>query len=233
MEDIKQKLELLAKKIIYLNAEITWNDRIKAFHKGLEIISDIMNQDNVRDDDYIALRKLTEELIKKGIDGPVTDIRSYKRDRLSELTAKLKEELTKMPDITEKELEIKNLNDWITALKIFKLDGQFLSMNYYESSYDLYCDMRKIVFTKTPPAYKRIYLGRIADKIENEENRSKLPETINLEIADYELAQLIRLIHNNPEFNYELMRFSYQNFVINQHFERGEWKNNLLLLIKK
>lgn len=235
MANINQKLELLAKEVIYINYndKTTWNDYIKAFNKGLEIISDIMNQDNVSDDDYIALRKLMKELIKKGIDGPVTDIRSYKRNMLSELTAKLKEELTKIPDITEKEPEIKNVNDWIASLKIFKLNDKFLSTNYYYNSYDLYHDVRRIVLTKNPPIYKKIYLGRIADKIENQENKSKLPSNINLQVADYELAQLIKLIHKNPEFNYKLMTFSYQNSEINSRFEREEWRNNLLLLIKK
>ncbi len=87
----------------------------------MEIISYIKNQDNVSNDGYFALRKLTKELIAHGINGPVTNIRSYKRNRLSELTTKLRKELEKIPYAEEKELKIETINDWITSLKVFKL----------------------------------------------------------------------------------------------------------------
>lgn len=61
----------------------------------------------------------------------------------------------------------------------------------------------------------------------------KLPKDINLRIADYELTELIRLIKDNPEFNFKLMQSSYQNSVINERLERNKWANNLRLLIKK
>ena len=91
-------------------------------------------------------------------------------------------------------------------------------------------NIRKIVLTKNPPHYKRIYAGRVAEKLDSE--KQKLPEHINLQIADYELAELMRLIKDNKDFNYKLMPFSYEKLIINDRFERQEWSNNLLLLVK-
>ena len=71
---------------------------------------------------------------------------------------------------------------------------------------------------------------RIVEQLEEEKNQ--LPQNLNLELADYELTELIRLIKNNPEFNYKLMPFKYQRALINNRFERQEWKNKLLLLVK-
>lgn len=237
MDDIKQKLEELAHNIFEITGGYTysptWNQNIEAFNRSLEIISYIKNQTSVSDDDYLALRKLTEELITHGIDGPVTHIRSYKRNKLSELTAKVREELVEIPYIEEKKPEIKTVNDWIKSLKIYKLKDGFLSMDYYETSYDIYHDIRKIILTKNPPMYKRIYLGRVVDRLEDEGNKSKLPKNLSIQTEDYELTQLIHLIKDNPDFNYDLMPWKYERALINERFERGEWKNNLLLLIKK
>ena len=62
--------------------------------------------------------------------------------------------------------------------------------------------------------------------------KNNLPEHINLQVEYYELTELMRLIKDNPDFNYKLMPFKYQRSLINDRFERQEWKNNLLLLVK-
>lgn len=238
MEYINNKFKKLVDQITYMNAlyetrTITWNETNKAFEKSLEIIREI-KQDNLSDEEYLVLRKLIEKLIDEGIDGPVTHIRSYKRNRLAELTAKAREELESIPDIEEEEPEkIETINDWIKSLKIFKLYDQFLSTEYYESSYDVYSDMRKIILTKNPPIYKKLYLGRIVDKLEDENNQKTLPNNLTLQVADYELSLLTRLIKDNPDFNFRLMDWSYDKSLIDSRFERGEWVNKLLLLLIK
>lgn len=239
MEYINSQFKELVNQILYMNTlyetrTITWGETNKAFERSLEIISDIKSQDNISDDEYLILRKLIEKLIDEGIDGPVTHIRSYKRNRLADLTAKAREELASIPYIDEREPEkIETINNWIKSLKIFKLRDQFLSKEYYESSYDLYSDMRKIILTKNPPMYKKLYLGRVVDKLEKENNKKTLPQNLNLEIADYELSLLIKFIKDNPDFNSRLMNWSYEKSLIDSRFERGEIENNLLLLIKR
>ena len=239
MEYINNKFKELVDQIIYMNTSyeirtITWEETNKAFEKSLEIISNIKSENDLSDKEYLILRELIEKLIAEGIDGPVTNIRSYKRNRLAELTIKARKELADIPYVLEKECEkIETINDWIKSLKIFKLYDQFLSIEYYESSYDLYSDIRRVVLTKNPPMYKKLYLGRIIDKLEDENNQKKLPSNMNIQIEDYELSLLIKSIKNNPDFNFRLMNWNYQNSLIDSRFERCEWKNNMLLLIKK
>lgn len=231
MRQITEKLYELANNIFEISRTELWNERIKLFEGSLEIIQEIKNNYYIKEEDYLALRKLTEELIKQGIDKPVTDIKSYKRNNIHELTNQAKEELAEMPSIEEKEPEIKNINDWIKSLKIYKLSGQYLSKNYYQTSYELYKDIRKIVLSKNLHNYKKVYASRVISKLEDKQN--DLPENINIKIEDYELSELIRLIKNNPELNYELMPFKYENYLVKERFERIEWQNNLLTLIKK
>ena len=231
MKEIKEKLYGLANNVFEISKTELWNERIKLFESSLEIISEIKNNYYITEEDYLALRKLTQELIKQGIDKPVTDIKSYKRNNIYKLTNQLKEELAEIPSIEEKETEINNINDWIKSLKIYKLNGQYLSRNYYQTSYELYKDIRKIVLSKKTQNYKKIYVSRVMTKLEDEQNN--LPQNINIRIEDYELSELIRLIKNNPELNYELMPFKYENYLVKERFERIEWQNNLLSLIKR
>jgi hypothetical protein len=236
MNEINQELENLAEEIIYLRgwyfSNITWGERIEIFKLGIDTISYIKRHPTVNSDCWYKLRKLIEELLKMGISEPVTDIESYKRVEIFNLTEKLKQELDSIPYIADEIIEIKTVNDWIESLKIYKLGDGFLLEDYYQSSDDLYRDIRKIVFTKNPSKYKKIYAGRVINKLSNEENQSKIPSSINLRIEDYELTELIRLIKNNPDFNYELMNRDYQNILINERLEHGEFTNNLLLLVK-
>ena len=45
MNEIQQKLEELAKIIIFLQNDITWNDKLESFHKAMDIILFIKNQE--------------------------------------------------------------------------------------------------------------------------------------------------------------------------------------------
>lgn len=83
--------------------------------------------------------------------------------------------MASIPYVLDELTEIKTVNDWIKSLKIYKLENQFLSTDYYQTSYDLYQDIRKIGFTKNPPSYKKIYASRVINKISSKENQSKLP----------------------------------------------------------
>lgn len=228
MKKTQQQLCSLANSIYELSLVETWSIKIMVFTDNLNLITKIRKR-KLSDDESITLRKLTEELIKLGIEEPVENIKSYKRTELFKLTTKAKRELEKIRYIEEQEPEIKNINDWIKSLKIYKLENNNLSQIYYQNSYELYQDIRKIILSKTVPNYQKIYAARVINKIEEQNKLSK----INIKIEDYELSELIRLIKNNSEFNYKLMPFKYQKELIMQRFERVEWKNNLLLMIKR
>ena len=227
MKKTKQQLYVLAENVFEISLVDKWDIKIKIFTDNLNLITKLRKR-KLSDDECIALRKLTEELIKQGINEPVTNIKSYKRNQLFKLTSKTKKELEKIPYIQEPQPEINNINDWVKSLKIYKLQSDVLSENYYKNSYELYQDIRKIVLSKTIPNYKKIYVDRVIDKLE--EGQDKLPQSINLKIEDYELSELIRLIKNNPNSNY---RLKYKDALIKARFERIEWKNNLLLMVKR
>lgn len=104
-------------------------------------------------------------------------------------------------------------------------------IDYYQTTDEIYHDIRKIVFTKNPPHYKKIYAYRVVQKLDSEENQQKLPKGINLRAEDYELTELMRLIKNNPDFNIRY-NWTYPKALIEERLEKEEWQNNLRLLIK-
>ena len=212
------------------NTITIWEEYIKTFELCKETLLYFKRSKKTTNEELIALKTLTEELLNLGSSCYDENIRSYKRKMICKLSDEIKDIIQKLPPVEEKNEEIKTVDDWIKSLKIYKLDTSHLSSLYYQNSYDIYRDIRKIVLTKNPPHYKRIYAGRVAEKLDSE--KQKLPEQINLQIADYELSEMMRLIKDNKDFNYKLMPFSYEKLIINDRFERQEWSNNLLLLVK-
>lgn len=230
MNEINQKLEELAKTIIYIHGDITWNEQLVAFRKALDIILFIKNQEYVEDKQWLVLRKLTDELLKKGIDRPVIDIKSYKRNRLYDLTLNVMEEVKNIPYIEDKSKEILSIDDWVESLKIFKLAGSFLSMDYFHTSDDLFYDLRKIILNSSA-LYKRIYVGRVVEKLDR--NQRSIPKNLDLRTENYELFELIRIFKNNPNYNIHLMKKAYSISDIDYRFTRCEQKNKILLMTKE
>lgn len=48
-----------------------------------------------------------------------------------------------MPYVKEKKENIENIDDWIKSLRIYKLKYKSLGLTYYQTSNDLYQDMKK------------------------------------------------------------------------------------------
>ena len=227
------QLEELAETIVFLGHENTYNQDIIAYTKGLNIIRDIKKQEQVEDKEWLILRKLANKLVEAGITTPVTNTRSYKRNRLHDLTMKVITEIETIPYIEDEKVEIKTVDDWIKSLKVFKLKDSFLSMEYYQTSYDMYQNIRKIVLNKNAPVYKRIYVGRVVNELISDDNKTSFPENLDLKAEDYELFELIRLIKDNPNFNYNLMKSSHKKYEIDYRFEKSAHKNKILLIVKE
>lgn len=231
---MKERLEKLIDTISYIRGGYTYqctsNDYIKALEQGIEMMNDILDSENREEKDYYTIRILMEELIKvAGIQNPVTNNRRYKDKKIYELTCILKQKLLEIPYIEEKPILIENINDWIKSLKIFKLNGQHVSTDYYESSYDLYYDIRKMILKRNQPIYKKIYLEKVANVLDSE-NKDNILKT------DFELHYLVKLIKDHPDFNYRLMQIrgkSVLSLVIHDRIEKGFWENRLRILIKR
>ena len=116
------------------------------------------------------------------------------------------EEVKNIPYIEDKSKEILSIDDWVESLKIFKLAGSFLSMDYYHRSDDLFYDLRKIILNSSA-LYKRIYVGRVVEKLDR--NQRSIPKNLDLRTENYELFELIRIFKNNPNYNIHLMKKAY------------------------
>lgn len=201
---MKKRLQDLAHKIKYLyineGYRNTWNEYISMMEDTLNIMTSV--DQNIKTEDLEVLKGLIKEALNLGLSKKDPTIRSYKRDILYELTSKVKEELNNKPYLQYTEEEITDFNSWIKSLKIFKMGVSGLEKDIYETSYDLYQGMRKIILSKSNPAYKKIYVIQVVEKLESDENQKKLPTNVNVETEDYELYQIIKLVKQNPDFNY-------------------------------
>lgn len=201
---MKQKLQNLASKIgtIYINEGYgnTWNEYIDMLENTLNIMTSV--DESIKQNELETLRGLIKESLNIGLTINNPTIRSYKRNKLYELILNIKEELKNKPYLNYTEEEIKNLNSWIKSLKIFKMGPNGLNEDIYENSYDLYQEMKKIILTKSSPAYKKIYVTRIVERLEEPDNIKKLPSNINIEKEDYELYQIMKIVKQNPEYDY-------------------------------
>lgn len=224
------------------------NKYIEILSLGIETISymkkqEYENWDVWYIDEWYILRKLLEELLRKEFETLEyfkeqryfgRDIDKQKIVHLSNLTNQLQEVLWKMPYVREEKVKIETINDWIKDLKIYRLNGKSLKLDYYQSSDDLYQDMEKITLEKDAPTYKKIYAIRVSKKLSSEENQSRLPKGINLQVEEPRWMKLIKVIQD-PEFNFRRLfdyEKVYQDAELDWEFEIAEWKNNIQLLVR-
>ena len=97
MNKISQKLEKLAKIVIFISKDITWSEKLEAYNKALDIIVYIKNSKQIEDKEWIILRKLTDELIKDN-SKPI-NIKSYKINHIDDLKVKIINEMKTVPYI--------------------------------------------------------------------------------------------------------------------------------------
>lgn len=201
---MKKRLNDLASKImsLYINEgyRTTWNEHIEMMELTLSLIEEAKEETTEKKQLHI-LRGLIKEALNLGLTEKDPTIRSYKRERLYNLTCEVKNQLEKKPFLKYQEEEIVDLNTWIKSLQIFKMGKFGLEDTIYETSYDLYQAMREIILDRTSPNYKKIYVSKIVERLESIENQQKLPSNINIYEEDYELYQVIRLVKGNIKFN--------------------------------
>lgn len=201
---MKEKLNELATKImsLYINEgyRTTWNEHIEMMELTLSLIDEV-NKETTEEKQLHILSGLIKEALSLGVSKKDPIIRSYKREKLYNLTCKVKELLEHKTFLKYQEEEITDLNSWIKSLQIFKMGKSGLEATIYKTSYELYQGMRKIILDKNSPNYKKIYVSKIVERLEASENKQKLPSNINIYQEDYELYQIIKLIKENIKFD--------------------------------
>ena len=224
MKKIEEKIDKLINKILYLSPDYgngyTYESYINLLEQALSVCNYIQSKKNegtVTECNYYIIRKLISEFLNnRQISGRI-DI----KNKLNKLYGQLEEILENLPEIEAKEVEITDLNSLIKKLKIYKLDGKYLSLDTYQSEYELYVDMRKIILSSGSSYYKRIYVHNVAKKLSSVTN-------INLINENPELFYMVKLVTANQ--NNEFIKYMQYYYDVEYRFKRNEWKNNLLEL---
>lgn len=231
---MRKQLESLAAKIgtLYINEGCgnTWNEYIDMMQDTLNIIKKV--DKNIKPNDLEILKGLIKEALNLGLLKKDPTIRSYKRNKLYNLTTQVKEEIENKPYLKYTEEEITDLNSWIKSLKIFKMGNNGLTEDIYENSYDLYQEMKKIILIKSSPAYKKIYVNKVVERLEEPDNIKKLPNNINIKTEDYELYQIIKLVKQSPEFDYHNLGILALTKSRNLDYQTNANRVKLLLKVK-
>lgn len=231
MKKLDVKLNNLIDKIVILspgyNNHITYSKYIELLEQTLDVYNYIQKKrsnDLITDYDYYIIGTIIKDLLKhKLTNASRIDI----KNKLESLYHQLEEALVNIPKIESQEVKITDINSLIKSLKIYKLSGTKLSQVTYHSSYQLYSDLRKIIFNRNSNLTTRVYAGRIANKLSS-------ITCIDIKQEDYELFCSMRLIKENPDFGYgfPIPANRQQQIDILTRFDRNERVNNLLELKK-
>lgn len=131
------------------------------------------------------------------------------RRKLYQLIEQMEKEIESMKEMAQMNHTYTDLNEWIKSLNIGKFSSQHVIEEQYKTSYELYVDLRKAIINNRVSQKQEIYIGRIVDQLD--EGRKNLSKSCKIEVADYELAQLIKMIRNNPRYHYRLLHHNYNS----------------------
>lgn len=198
MTETKERQQILAKKILTVCCDAKISKHISLMEYTLETIKYIKMNYDIEEKDLVIFKKLIEKSLSYGVEEKISMSNHYKK--LYRLTKEVKYELKTIPVLTEKE-PVADLNSWIKLLRIYKISDRYndLEDEIYETSYELYQAMRKIILKKSSSKTKQNYVIMIVDKLEKESK--KLPKNIKIHEYDYELSQLIKLVKNSEEYS--------------------------------
>lgn len=229
MKKIDVKINDLIDKVIHLSPNynnITYNNYIKLLEQTLNVYNYIQKNSNnlVTNYDYYIMQNIIKELLNNKL---TSASRIDIKNKLEKLYQQLEEALKSIPKIETKKVEVTDINSLIKSLKIYRLNGTYLSQNTYQSSYHLYSDLRKIILNRNSTMTAKVYTDRIVDKLSS-------VTSIDIKQEDYELFCIMRLVKQNPDFVYGVPSSTNRQKRIDilTRFGRNEWINHWLELKK-
>lgn len=228
MKKVDNKLNNLIDRIIYLapgyNNSITYKDYIELLEQTLAVYNYIQKKrsnDLITDYDYYIMRKIIKEILNNKL---TSASRIDIKNKLESLYHQLEELLTNIPKVEIPEIRVTDINSLVRSLKIYKLKGNFLSPDTYQSSYQLYSDLRKIILNRYSTMTEKVYANRIINQLSSATN-------IDIKQEDYELFCIMKLVKENPDFSHEsILSFKERDILV--RFDYNE-RNNHLLELKK
>lgn len=193
MREIDTKINDLIDNMIQYKGSISYRNYVQLLsEQALDIyncIEENKNNDEEMQEEYYVLGKLISRLLNNRRES------TRPSKKLKSLYEQLEEVLANIPKIEPQEVEITDINSLIKSLKIYKLSGTNLSQDTYQSSYQLYSDLRKIILNRNSTLTAKVYTCRIVDKLSS-------VTSIDIKQEDYELFCIMRLIKENPDFCY-------------------------------
>lgn len=225
MQEIDTKINDLIDNMIQYKGSISYRNYVQLLsEQALDIyncIEENKNNDEEMQEEYYVLGKLISRLLNNRRES------TRRSKKLKSLYEQLEEVLANIPKIEPQEVEITDINSLIKSLKIYKLSGTDLSQDTYQSSYQLYSDLRKIILNRNSTLTAKVYTGRIVDKLSS-------VTSIDIKQEDYELFCIMRLVKENPDFGYgfPIPVNRQQQIDILTRFDRRE-RINYLLELKK
>ena len=225
MQEIDTKINDLIDNMIQYKGSISYRNYVQLLsEQALDIyncIEENKNNDVEMQEEYYVLGKLISRLLNNRRES------TRRSKKLKSLYEQLEEVLANIPKIEPQEVEITDINSLIKSLKIYKLSGTDLSQDTYQSSYQLYSDLRKIILNRNSTLTAKVYTGRVANKLSS-------VTSIDIKQEDYELFCIMRLVKENPDFGYgfPIPVNRQQQIDILTRFDRRE-RINYLLELKK
>ena len=193
MREIDTKINDLIDNMIQYKGLISYRNYVQLLsEQALDIyncIEENKNNDEEMQEEYYVLGKLISRLLNNRRES------TRRSKKLKSLYEQLEEVLANIPKIEPQEVKITDINSLIKSLKIYKLSGTNLSQDTYQSSYQLYSDLRKIILNRNSTLTAKVYTGRVANKLSS-------VTSIDIKQEDYELFCIMRLVKENPDFGY-------------------------------
>lgn len=225
MREIDTKINDLIDNMIQYKGSISYRNYVQLLSEQVldiyNCIEENKNNDEEMQEEYYVLGKLISRLLNNRRES------TRRSKKLKTLYEQLEEILANIPKIEPQEVEITDINSLIKSLKIYKLSGTNLSQDTYQSSYQLYSDLRKIILNRNSTLTAKVYTGRVANKLSS-------VTSIDIKQEDYELFCIMRLVKENPDFGYgfPIPVNRQQQIDILTRFDRRE-RINYLLELKK
>ena len=133
----------------------------------LKLLADNVNK--YLKDETLGLSALEEKIVFIIKQRVIYNFNSEKMQLYYKYVDKIKRGISKFYNIGKDEVEIKNLDDLIASLKIYKLKNATLSSFIYKSSNDLASDLSEIIENKSGSLLEKNYVKMVIKKLDSSE----------------------------------------------------------------